>query len=692
MRTAFLFIILTDCSFAADDTFVLKTDRLAPYTRSFLGNGYLSVATSQWATKPAESFLSVVYDHGEGDVPRIAVLPAWNEVDVFDGRNWLNQTSLDSGSLRSYRQELNMYEAVLRTEYRWVDGERATSIAVEMFVSRANPHLAVLKLHVTPHYSGPMKVLLPIRAWKPPKRFALAKLDKVPPGLGKGFQQILWYPGHMVVQERSAQGNLLRMISRAEGETATVAQAVALAWPANLPHFNVSSSASVDLATTEIAFEGAAENTYIFYKYAGIVPSLGAPDPAGQAAQVAESAGTRGYDAVFAEHANAWHELWRTDILIDGDPELQRLIHSMLFYVLSCIRDGVEYSIPPMGLSSAGYYGHIFWDADTYFFPSLLVLHPDMAKAIVMFRYKTLEAAKKNARQYGYQGAMYPWEAGSTGEETTPRFAWQNATSEIHVNGDVALAQWQYYLATGDLEWLAHYGYPVIQQTADFWASRVTYRREKGRYEIRNVVSVNESLIGIDNDPYTNGVAATNLRIAVAAARTLGREPDPEWEKVRSNLYVPSEPTLLFAYPLELPLTLEQKRSILTKALQDFQRRRFGVMMGITFNPIVATEIGDIALIDQLLPFTYQQYLRPPFNILTETADSVNVNFLTGAGGFLQQFLYGYSGLRWREDGLRQVYKPLLPSHIKKLKLKNVTIHGKRSDIVVEPERTPIRD
>ena len=93
---------------------------------------------------------------------------------------------------------------------------------------------------------------------------------------------------------------------------------------------------------------------------------------------------------------------------------------------------------------------------------------------------------------------MYPWEAGPDGTETTPRFAYQNALFENHVNGDVALAEWQYYLATGDRSWASQSGYPVIRDTADFWTTRVTSNAPKDRYEIGKVVSVIESEIGVN--------------------------------------------------------------------------------------------------------------------------------------------------------------------------------------------------
>src|SRR5919112_4195407 len=181
-----------------------------------------------------------------------------------------------------------------------------------------------------------------------------------------------------------------------------------------------------------------------------------------------------GWDALAAANAEAGGRRWTTDIRIEGNPELQRVVRSMLFYLLASADSGTGLGVPPMGLSSGGYYGHIFWDSDTWMFPALLLTHPDIARSLVRFRYRTLGAARANARANGRRGAMYPWEADERGQETTPRFAIQNARSENHVTGDVALAQWQYWLATGDSAYLAREGYPVIRETADFWVSRST--------------------------------------------------------------------------------------------------------------------------------------------------------------------------------------------------------------------------
>jgi len=695
---------------APDSSFILKTEALKPYSATYLGNGVFSMVSSPLGTSPAPSYMAWVYDHGEGDVPRIAALPAWNEVNVFNGQSWLNDAPLDANTLRSYQQSLDMYQGLLQTRYDWVTGEKSTSVEVEAFVSRSHPNLAAVKLRITPHYSGPVKVMFPLRAWEPPRRLQLARLEKIEPDPPGTLWPSVWYPGHLAVKDLKAETNPrgahLWLLSQAEGRPTVVAQAVAVSWPENLPGFTTHIIEADDRASVEMAFQASAERAYTFYKFVGAVSSHQTSAPLEKARETALKAKALGYDSIFTEHAEAWHQLWETDIVVEGDPELQRLIHSMIFYLLCSLREGTDFSIPPMGLSSPGYYGHLFWDADTWMFPALLLMHPDLAKSMVLFRYRTLEAAQANARRNGYQGAMYPWESDELGQETTPQFAYQNALYEIHVTGDVALAQWQYFLATADTQALAQYGYPVIKETADFWSSRATYTSETDRYDIRNVVSVDEGLIGVGNDAYTNTIAKKNLQIAIAASQLLGKEMNPLWEKVSQKLYIPYDaekqyhPTYenappatlgsvvpLLSYPLGLPMSDKAKRNNLENAVKRVDQHGPGVMMSVTFYPIVAAELRDSNLFEALIPKSYRPFLRPPFHVLAETPTSHSINFLTGAGGFLQQVIFGYTGLRLEEGGLTQRFEPLLPSGIRKLTLKNFTVRGRKYDILVEKNK-----
>lgn len=693
---------------AQDSTFLLVAERPSPDFPAALGNGRFSMLTSPRAISPTRSFLAGLYEHVPGDVPRIAALPAWNEIDFHDGKAWLGRAALADSVLRSYRQTVDMYDGAVHTSYDWVDGERRTSVRVHAFVSRADPALAAVRLEVVPHYAGRVRTSFTVRPWAAPPRLALAQLARIDPSWGNAK---LWYPGHMTARSRHAEqrpwGGLLWMTSRPAGARAatTLAQAVAALWPADLRNATARAATSDSAAVIEVAFDASPGATYTFDKLVSIESTSDATEPLSRAVRDIERARARGYASLYREHAAAWHALWETDIRLEGDPELQRTVHAMLFYLLGSARAGAAWSIPPMGLSSAGYYGHVFWDADTWMFPALLLAHPDVARSMVMFRYRTLEAAKRNARANGFRGAMYPWESDELGQETTPRFASQNARSEVHITGDVGVAQWQYYQATGDSVWLARYGYPVIRETAEFWASRAACDSAARRCDIRDVVSVDEGMVGVANDAYTNAVARKNLQAAAAASRALGRLPSRRWEEVAARLYIPFDsageyhrtyerapPTTLgsvvplLAYPLAVPMSARTKRADLSHAVRRLADEGPGAMMTATLYPVVAAELGDRALIDTLLPQTYRGYLRGPFRILAETPGNDAVNFVTGAGGFLQQVIYGYTGLRLGNGGVSRAFAPILPSSITRLELRAFAIRGRCYDIIVEKD------
>jgi trehalose/maltose hydrolase-like predicted phosphorylase len=482
-----------------------------------------------------------------------------------------------------------------------------------------------------------------------------------------------------------------------------LAQVAAVGWPSDLPRLEARTRSPADTALVEVAFDAIPGRTYTFTHIVSFATSVTDSRDPGRASGEAEASRSRGWDDLAADNALAWRRRWETDIEIHGNPSLQRVVRSMLFYLLASAGEGTALGIPPMGLSSGGYYGHIFWDSDTWMFPSLLVTHPDIAHSLVAFRGRTLDAARANARANDFQGAMYPWEADERGQETTPNFAVQNAKMEIHVNGDVALAQWQYYLATGDSAWLANAGYPVIRETADFWVSRVRRDSAGDRYHIDSVVSVHEGLIGVTDDAYTNAVARKNLEIALSASARIGEPADPRWAEVAAKLHMPYDSaseyyrtyegapdstlgavTPLLSYPLGVPMSERAKRAQLEQAVRRLLTEGPGAMMGSTLLAVDAAELGDRALLDSLLPHSYQGHLRGPFLMLSETPTNDAVNFVTGAGGFLQQVIYGYTGLRLGEGGLEPAFAPLLPSGITRLVLRNVYSRGNRYDIVVD--------
>lgn len=686
-----------------DSLFLLRTSSFRGYVPAYLGNGNFAVVTTPSGVAPARSFMAWITEHYPDDVARNACLPAWNSIDYFNGTNWLSAAFAETSAIGSYAQMLDMYNGLLHTSYEWSDGPARTNVRVRVFVSRQNPNLAATEFAVAPQKSGNVMVKFPILPWPAPKRMKLAAIADIKVNMINGVPDV-WYPGHMSIVRRSVQGDQDNpscfVTAKPLGDTTVVALAVVPKWPTHLRNVRITTDTSQGGVSIGLHFDAEAGRTYIFHKIVGIVSSREAADPLAEARRVAASVSD--FESALREHSARWHALWQTDIEIDGNPTLQRVIRSAMFYLLCSTREGSNFSIPPMGLSSDGYYGHIFWDADTWMFPPLLVTHPDIARSMVMFRYHSLSAAKANAKLNGYPGAMYPWESDENGNEATPRFAYQNALYENHVTGDVAFAQWQYFLATLDTLWLATYGYPVIKETADFWIGRSTYDSARDRFNINNVVSVDEGLIGVNNDAYTNLVARRNLEIATTAATILGKQPDMQWKRVAEKLYIPYDSANhcyltyenakpqslgsvvpLLYYPLELEVEDSVKRNDLRNALQFIKRTGGGVMMGITLYAIVAAEIHDKELFNAFHRLSYSPYLRGAYNVFAEAPDNMSTNFLTGAGGLLQQVIFGYTGMRLGSDGLISRFQPMLPEGVREVRLKNINVRGKRFNVTV---------
>ena len=668
-------------SWAADASFQLEAHSPRPYTAAYLGNGAIGVETSALGLAGTRCFLAGVYDKSAGDVPRIASAPAWNEVDIYNGAHWLNAGN-SLGTIENYDQTLDMYDGVLRTSYVWAQDNRRIAVRVEEFVSRDLAYSAAMRVVLTPDFEGKIRVRLPLKNWPEPHRYALAQITKLD-SRAQRDPWLIWYPGRLDTNEldvrSSGHSALLSLAAHAPGTRAGIDEVVAAEWesPASVYAHRTRNEVSAD-----ITIQARRGVNYTFAKYLALA-TPDAPLPRAQtAADAAIALRNEGWSALVAKSSAAWRQLWETDIVVDGDPSLQRVIHSMMFYLLGSTRKDLSVSTGPMGLSSAGYYGHIFWDADTFLFPPLLILHPDLARPMVAFRSRTLQAARKNARTNGFEGAMYPWEADEEGVESTPRFAGQNAKYENHINGDVALAAWQYWLATGDREWLERDCWPILRDTADFWASRVFYNAREKRYEIGNVVAVKESLIGVKNDAWTNAIAKKNLELADAAANLLHQSANPKWREIAEAMYVPESDSALLWFPLDLPHSREQTEHAIESMMGWIRRGETGAMMGGEFYPILAAELDKRKLIGQMLGPLSTAYLRPPFQVIAETPENQNTNFITGAGAFLQQFVFGYSGLRLTSNGLEQKFAPVLPPGVQKLTLKNISARGHTKTLV----------
>ena len=142
--------------------------------------------------------------------------------------------------------------------------------------------------------------------------------------------------------------------------------------------------------------------------------------------------------------------------------------------------------------------------------------------------------------------------------------------------------------------------------------------------------------------------------------------------------------TALLSYPLGMPMDPTVKRANLRFAVERTLAEEKGALMGQTLLAVVAAELGDRALVDTLLQASYAGYLKGPFLLVSETPRNDAVSFVTGAGGFLQQVIYGYAGLRISDRGLETAFAPVLPSQVTRLVLRNIHARGRRYDVVVD--------
>ncbi len=435
-----------------------------------------------------------------------------------------------------------------------------------------------------------------------------------------------------------------------------------------------------------------AGETYRFSIAGSSITSAHHDDPLNEAERLTIYAKLEGRERLLQFHKNAWAELWKSRIMIEGDDQSQQDVNSMLYHLYSFTREGTALSPSPMGLSGLGYNGHVFWDTELWMYPALLVLKPELAKSMVDYRYQRLDAAKRNAFSKGYKGAMFPWESAATGVEETPVWA-LSGPFEHHITACVAIAAWNYYCVTQDKVWLKEKGYPIISATADFWASRVE-RNGIGMYEIKNVVAADEWAENVDNNAFTNAAAKANLQFATEAAKILGIVPDADWMNVANNIPIlkfadgvtkehatyngegiKQADVNLLSYPLK-----EMKDPVAVKRDLEYYEKRVPnegtpAMTQAVFTTLYA-RLGNAEKAFHWFQDAYIPNLLPPFRVIAETKGGTNPYFATGAGGILQSVLMGFGGLEITPQGIIQI-KTVLPKQWKSVTITGVGVQKK---------------
>jgi maltose phosphorylase len=287
---------------------------------------------------------------------------------------------------------------------------------------------------------------------------------------------------------------------------------------------------------SSISFEVKQNDVVDIYKYASNVTSQNYEKEAlvSAAEQAISRAIATGYDAMLQQQADAWASKWEEgDILIEGDVAAQQAIRFNIFQLNQTYTGkDVRLNIGPKGFTGEKYGGSTYWDTEAYCIPFYLATAPQqVAKNLLIYRHNQLQKAIENAEKLGFHSgaALYPMVT-MNGEECHNE--WEITFEEIHRNGAIAFAIYNYIRYTGDQSYLAAYGLEVLIGIARFWKQRVNWSAEKNAYVILGVTGPNEYENNINNNWYTNKFATWCMRYAKESLEYVKAHAADDYERI----------------------------------------------------------------------------------------------------------------------------------------------------------------
>ncbi|SPT63912.1 glycoside hydrolase family 65 protein [Actinomadura madurae] len=475
----------------------------------------------------------------------------FGNADLVKPPNWLPLTfraadgewfdpdrALQEDRLLSYHQELDLRRGVLTRLVRSRDrAGRRFRVAQRRMVSMDDPHLAALETTiVAENWSGALQI-----------RSALD--GRV---VNAGVERYRNLPGvHLSREKPPPTADPETLLLRATTVSSKIGVAVAartrMSVPAEHAPLTEPGWAGQDLTVD------AQENVPVTVeKIAAVFTSRDrAVEEWGEAALAAVTR-AGGFDALLERHTLAWTRLWRRCQLSVDHSEVQRILNLHVFHLLQTVSEHsveLDVGVPARGLHGEAYRGHVFWD-ELFILPFLTMRFPEIARALLMYRWRRLPAARRAADDAGHRGAMYPWQSAADGREETQRVhlnprsgRWlpDHTHLQRHVGLTVALNVWRFHEATGDAEFLAEYGAEIMLEVARFFADLAHYDRSTDRYGIRGVMGPDEyhdacpgrDGPGLDDNAYTNVLTAWLLRRALDALALL---PEDRRAELRERL------------------------------------------------------------------------------------------------------------------------------------------------------------
>lgn len=602
-----------------------------------------------------------------------------------------------NGEIMGYQRFLDMNTGTSTRQYsiRTPKG-RELKLTYQRLVSFSTPELFIIKLSVeSMGYSGPAYIVSTLNG------DVRNHTDDSDPRVASGHSK------RLSVTHAHADGHMASVAAEAIGSKLICA---CNSWVQSPVSAVVASKATRSGVTHTYSFHlmGSVE----FTKYAVYTDSLRHTDPLSHGRTLLKTAVSQAFSSYEKLQTIYMTDFWaQSDIEIQGNSEHQDGIRFNLFHLLQASGKDPHCSVAAKGLSGEGYEGHYFWDTEIYILPFFIMTHPELAKNLLMFRSRTLPDALARAKELGHRkGALYPWRTIS-GKECSGFFP--AGTAQYHISGDIAYAFIQYYLATGDVDFIVNHGAEVVFQTARLWMDVGHYKN--GQFRIDSVTGPDEYTAIVNNNYYTNAIARYNLRWAVKL-KHLMHENHPhaletfmkqsgfdasefhDFQHAAESMYLP------YSSALDIH---EQDDSFLNKAPWDFSRNPGdGTPLLLKYHPLTlyrhqVCKQADVVLShflleegipDSTLRNSYSYYeaittfdssltacifsimasrLDDPLkarSYFTETLrldlDNTHLNTKDGLhmasmGGTWMALVYGFAGLRISESGIS--LKPALP-------------------------------
>ncbi len=511
-----------------------------------LGNGYMGLRAAteeRYSNEVRGCYVAGLFDKFPGEVTELPNIPDWTNIRIkLDGEIF----SLCRGKILFYRRQLNIRDGEVVRNIEWISPSgKKTQLEFKRFVSLCDLNVAAVKIKIRPvNYSGPVEILSGIdgqvsnsgvqhfkegssRLYRNGIVSITSRTQESGIGLSVAVKHLFSLNGERVEkveQVRTERRQIFLSSSHEimEGKTFSMEKLVAV-YSTRDPNFNEPAIRKTEMISDKELEKYATEK---------IIKAI-----------------RMGYDNLFKDHKAKWSRIWKdADISIEGPDFDQLAIRFSIFHIHQMTPAHDErIGIAAKGLSGEGYKGHVFWDAEIFLLPVHIYSSPEIAKKLLVYRYHSLEGARKKARKNGFKGAMYPWESADTGDEVTPKWGGVDIETgeqiriwsgdlEIHITCDIVYSIWQYFEVTRDYDFMFRYGLEIMLDTSRFWASRLEYNKAEDRYEITDIMGPDEYSEHIDNNAFTNYMVKWQINKTIRFSRWIMENKADVWARVTAKL------------------------------------------------------------------------------------------------------------------------------------------------------------